>query len=361
MALVALAAVPVWHPAGAEEPIWQQTGASDPAASLCDVECFPSPPRCPLYFQVDGVALRRDVHRATDAATLNGADNLVLSTRDLDKPFQAGPRFLVGHTFDDSLYQVEFSYFWLNDWDDSAGVRNSDDNAYTLPGNLFSPFSNFGRDTPIFGFDYNDDVRIHEFSFMQNMELNLVRLLPMPPGRLTASFILGARHMMIRERFDYFSHTNTVDPGVAGDVSNSINTRTRNELYGAQIGGRFEYYVEQKWWINTEIKGAICNNSAGQATDFTQTINGVPSDPFSFSRGQNGTSFIGDLAVTLICRPTPWLTARVGYQAIWVGGLAIAAKNFEPNVDILEFGPAQIHHRGNVVYHGPHAGLEITW
>jgi hypothetical protein len=340
---------------------WPRSPEADPAVSLCDPDVILSVPRCPFYFRIEGLALRRDVHGETNFATINDPDTLMLSTRDLDMPFKAGPRILIGHTFNDSVYQVEFSYFALTNWDDAAAVRDATLNTYGLPGNLFSPFSDFGRNTPIFGFDYNDEVSIHEFSYMQNAELNLIRLLPMPAERLTAAFIIGARHMMIRERFDYFSHTNTVDPGVAGDESNTINVRTRNELYGAQIGGRFEFYCEQKWWINTELKGAICNNSAGQATDFTQTINGVTSGPFSFSRGQNATSFIGDIAVTAVCRPTPWLTARVGYQAIWVTGVAVAAKNFNPNPGILQFGPAQINHSGQVVYHGPHAGLEFTW
>ena len=360
LALLVTAALPVGRQAVAQVPDWHPPEI-EPAISLCDPDLVVLPPRYPLYFRVEGLALRRDVHGATDIATLNDPDTLALSTRDLDMPFKAGPRFLVGHSFNDSVYQVEFSYFWLADWDDRAAVRDATINAFGLPGNLFSPFSDFSRNPPIFGFDYNDAVEIHEFSFLQNMELNLVRQLPMPPERLTASFIIGARHMMIRERFDYFSHTNTVDPGVAGDGSNTINTRTRNELYGAQIGGRFEFYAEQKWWINTELKGAICNNSAGQATAFTQTINGVPSGPFLGSRSQNVTSFIGDIAVEIICRPTPWLTARIGYQAMWVTGVAVAARNFEPNAGILQFGPAQINHRGQVVYHGPHAGLEFTW
>jgi hypothetical protein len=82
---------------------------------------------------------------------------------------------------------------------------------------------------------------------------------------------------------------------------------------------------------------------------------------YSGSKGENGTSFLGDLALTLVCRPTPNLTTRIGYQAIWLTGAAIAAKNLNSDVDILTNGPAQLNHRGTVVYHGPHAGIEITW
>ncbi len=326
-----------------------------PAASACDDDCFFAPPRCPFYFQADAVMLRRDVHGAMDAATLNSTDNVVLSTRDLDMPFSAGPRFLVGHTFGDSVYQVEFSYFWLNDVDEAAAVRDNTPNSQGTQGNLFSPFTGFGA-TPTVGLDYNNFVSIREFSFMHNMELNLRRQLPMPPGMLSTSFLIGARFMGIRERFSYYSESAAPAPA----TTNLVRVSTRNELYGFQIGQLFEFNVDRQWWINTELKGAICNNAAGQETLYTQTIGGVATS-FTGTRGKDGTSFIGDLAVTLVCRPMPHLTTRIGYQAIWVTGAAIGARNFNPDVNILSNGPAQIDLRGTVVYHGPHAGLELAW
>jgi hypothetical protein len=347
--------------AGAQEPFSQDMEPSaanvrvSPAASACDDDCFFYPPRCPFYFQADAVMFRRDVDGATDAATLNTTDNVVLSTRDLDMPFSAGPRFLVGHTFADSPYQVEFSYFWLNDVDEAAAVRDNSPNSQGSQGNLFSPFTGFGA-TPTVGLDYNNLVSIREYSFMHNMELNLRRQLPMPPGILSTSFLIGARFMGIRERYSYYSES--VEP--APTTTNLARVRARNELYGFQIGQLFEFNVDRQWWINTELKGAICNNSAGQETFYTRTIGGATTS-FTGTRSKDGTSFIGDLAVTLVCRPLPHLTTRVGYQAIWVTGAAIAARNLNTDVNILLNGPAQIDLRGTVVYHGPHAGLELAW
>lgn len=335
-------------PAQDSEPDWTMAQPGNPAASLCANECVIAPPRCPIYMQFEALALRRDVHHATDFATANDPDTLVLSTRDLDMPFKAGPRFLVGHTFDDSPYQVEFSYFWLDkDYNDTVAVQSA-------AGNLLSPFSGFGVNALIDGLDNNNFVQITETSSLQSAELNLVRLLPMPPERLTAAFLLGARFVGIREGLNYQSSTAIPVASTA-----TVLTRTRNELYGAQIGGRFDYYVEQHWWINTEVKGAMCNNAAGQDTTFTSTSLGNGNGPFS--RSQNVTSFIGDLNVSIVCRPTSWLSARMGYQAMWLTGMAIAAENFNPNVPVLQDGPAQIIHNGTVVYHGPHAGLEIVW
>ncbi len=355
-ALVALLTVPAGLTAEAEDESWEGYRA-DPAVSLCEVEPMLAPPRCPWYFRTDAVMLRRDVHGATDAATLDGPDILVLSTRDLDMPFRAGPKFLIGHTLGDSPYQVEASYLWLGDWDDSAAVRNTTDNGLGGQGNLFSPFTDFGN-PPAEGLDYNNFVTIREFSYMDTLEINLRRLLPMPPDRLTTSFIFGFRYMGIREQFDYYSESEVPVPLGA---TNAVSTRTNNEMYGVQIGGLFEFYCEHQWWVNFEIKGALCNNAARQQTLYTIGDLGGPLDDFLGSRTKNSTAFIGDLALTFVCRPTNRLTARVGYQAMWIEGVALAAENFRPDVNLLTLGPAQLTSRGSVVYHGPHAGLELVW
>jgi hypothetical protein len=78
-------------------------------------------------------------------------------------------------------------------------------------------------------------------------------------------------------------------------------------------------------------------------------------------RSDNTTSFVGDLSLMLVYRPTPHLATRIGYQAMWIDGLTLAAQNFAPPADILLNGPPAINVRGNAVYHGPHLGLELSW
>ena len=96
-----------------------------------------------------------EVLGAGAAATegLSPTGTLALSQQSLDDPFQAGARMLVGHTFGDSPYQVEVSYFWLNPLDMTAQAADP-------TGNLFSPFTNFGTPAnPLV--DNNSFVEIH--------------------------------------------------------------------------------------------------------------------------------------------------------------------------------------------------------
>ncbi len=340
-AVLALAAIGAM-PAEGEEHLSLSYGTPIPNCpdQILDV----APPRMPWYVRTDAVVFTRDANRDVDIASLEVPGNVVLSTRDLDFPFQLGPRILVGRTINE-CYQVEGSYFDLAQWDDTVAVRNSD-------ALLFSPFIDFGG-LPSTDFNDNNLISIRVTSHLRNAEINLRQALPMPPGRAAASFLIGMRYMGIGEGFEYLSES--------AAATNFVRVDTGNELFGAQIGALMEFYKEDCWWINFEIKGAICQNSANQHTTFTQALAGAASEDFVGAVSKNGTAFVGDLALTVLYRWGEHLAARFGYQAIWVDRLALAADNFSTDVGTLIAGPAQLRRDATVVYHGPFAGLEIAW
>jgi hypothetical protein len=299
--------------------------------------------------------LMRDAKDATDMAALNSPSNIVLSTRDLDYPFKGGPRLLIGRTLN-PWNQVEFSYFALEHWGDAVAIRDDTANALGTLGNLASPFSNFG-DPAVSGLDYNGFVSIAAKSTLDNGEFNWRHILDMPPGRLSTSLLVGMRYMSIREQFEYDSES--AEPAPLG-AENSLHIGTANKLFGVQLGALFEFYSEGRWWVNFEMKGAICQNDAKLRTDYTNVDQGATTEFFGYRR-EHGTSWVGDIALTVVYRFGPRFNARFGYQAIWVTGLALADENFQRDVEILKYGPAQINHTGTVVYHGPFAGIELAW
>ncbi|HEY4759433.1 MAG TPA: BBP7 family outer membrane beta-barrel protein [Thermoguttaceae bacterium] len=334
---------------------------ADPCGNgLC---CYP-PPRNPWYFQADAMFMKRDAGKSLPVATISNSippngelwDIVAFSTGDLDSPFRAGAKALVGRTIGDTRWQIDFTYFWLDSWNDSSVITDSTSNP-TPPGgqgNLFSPFSNFGEPTAIDGFDYNNLMSIREVSQLQNGELNLRYLLPMPHDCLTAKFLLGVRYMSINEQFDYNSQSQ------ATGSASYISTLTRNSLVGPQLGGDFYFFAYQQCWINFEFKGAICANQTLQDTNGTRAI-GVNETPLGSSDTSNPTSFVGDLNLMLVWQLRPRLITRIGYQAIWVTNVAMARRNYDPPASILLNDTPFIDTNGNVVYHGPHIGLEFTW
>jgi hypothetical protein len=75
------------------------------------------------------------------------------------------------------------------------------------------------------------------------------------------------------------------------------------------------------------------------------------------SREEDTTSFIGETSLVFNYQFRPNWTFRLGYQAIWVTGLALAEQNFESHLATVIDGPARLHHAGDTVYHGFNIGL----
>lgn len=317
---------------------------------------FPAPPRCPWYFRAEGMILKRDVLETTNVATTGafipgGTEHVALGRGDLSEPFEGGVRFLVGHTFGDLPYQIEFSYFTLTQWNTSAGVVDSGSILNGTPGTLFTAFTNFGN-PPNNLVDFANSIHIHETSYLDNAEINVKRAIEMPEG-VALSFIVGARHIGNTETLDYSS---THIPGTT-PLAHTY-THTANDLWGPQIGGLVEVGAAPNAWVSFEIKGAICNNSASR--DLEATV-GAATTPHN--SGENGTAYVADFNLSVFWRPTAMITTRFGYQAIWINGLALALENSQPALGALTSPaiPIAINRDGTVLYHGPYAGLEVSW
>ena len=316
----------------------------EPCSSIFREGCE-SLPTCPWYVSTDAIAMQRLFSGLGPAATLGASSSgtVALSQQSLDDPFRAGVRMLVGHSFGNSPYQIEASYFWLSASDTSAQAADA-------AGNLFSPFTNFGA-PPDPRVDNNTLVDIHLVSQLENGEVNLKCKLPMPDGDPTIALLFGVRHIAIREQFDYSSA-----PLASSPVS--VHARTNNSLWGPQIGGLVDY-GRQDVWLRFEGKAAICNNDADR--DLEASVSGATAAHPRIMR--SGTATVGDISASVLWNPTPALTAKIGYQALWVDQVALASRNYASDVSSLINPAAEppINQRGTLIYHGPFAGLQLSW
>ena len=55
------------------------------------------------------------------------------------------------------------------------------------------------------------------------------------------------------------------------------------------------------------------------------------------------------------------LSMRLGYNAYWLTGLALASENLPQDFNLLTRGPTQIQHNGDSVYHGPNLGFIFAY
>ena len=352
-------------------PPCQGSDSCDPLRSCCpdQTEFFILPPRPCLYVVSEAGALRRNPTHNFDFASLGilptgtvGPTDVVLSTRDFNYDFTAAGRLVVGHSFDECL-QIEGAYFGVSGAADTAAVRDNTSNGFTPNGigNLFSPFGGFGS-VPVPGLDYNNFAQIRYTSSLQGAELNIRRKLPMPAGKLTTSILFGVRYTGLPEDFQYDTNSDVTKAGtvVTNGALNSIHVATTNEMIGPQIGALFEFYVDNRWWVNVDMKAAVMNNRAHQSTTYTNVDNGTTT-VYSGTTQEDHTAFAEELSVTAVYRWTSHFTTQIGYKALWMQNLALAPDNLNTNIDILTMGPAQLNHGSATVYHGPFAGVVLGW
>lgn len=276
------------------------------------------------------------------AARPTRLSSVVLSTEDLDPEFAAGGEFTVGRRIFD-CYRLEGTYLGKHDWDDARVVVNTDVTA-TGTGSLSTFLSGFGIPiTP--GLDGNDRVVIARSTTFQSAELNLRYWADMPPGPFDVSYLVGARYLQLNEQFGFLGESD------GGADFNSLQVDTQNDMFGVQIGIDGAWLVSTRWWIDVDLKGGIYNNSASQDTLFLSTT--APSQSISDSR--DATAFVGDISLVANWQMTPAWTFRIGYQALFISGVALA---HEQNVSPLFTNtPGALNDAGEICVHGPIIGL----
>ncbi len=323
-------------------------------------ECFQKflyvSPLQTTYATVDFVAFRRDWATSETFATLNTPTDAVLTTGDLRTDYQPGMRVLIGRRLS-AWTAVEASYLGLFQSNVSGLVQNSTVNALGTAGNMFSPFSNFGDPAQV-GFDYNSFASIRILSTFNNAELNLRQRFGTPPSCLQASALFGLRYIDVREQFEY--RTDSAEPTPDG-TTNYGYVKTRNGMFGGQAGMTVEFRVEERWWLNFEAKFLMLYNGASQHTQFSTGPLAGGGTNFTGSQIGDRVTLGADLAITGIWRFAPRLIGRLGYQGIFLDGLALASDNFLKNVPLMTSAPNLLDYQGHLAFHGPFIGLTATW
>ncbi len=236
-------------------------------------------------------------------------------------------------------------------------MRNDTDNAFGVPGNMFSPFSNFG-DPAVVGLDYNQLASIRSVSDFNSAELNLRQRLPVPASCVQATALFGLRYVNIGEQFQY--RTQSLVPVGVG-ATNAVDVSTGNSMFGVQAGGKVSMQFERRVWIDFEVKFLLLHNSASQQTDYTYGPIGGPDSTITGAHSQGLVTLGTDLAITGMWQFTPWLVGQLGYQGIFLDGLALASNNFTQNAPLMTIAPTELSYNGHLAFHGPFAGLTATW
>jgi hypothetical protein len=320
--------------------VFPDYGAADCA---CDV---PGSVACPgdwvahrpssWYASADFAPLTIDHLDGYDLASFGPAGPVALRTDDLRPEFDAGGKFTIGRRIFD-CYRVEGTYLGTYDWQDEVLVTD----------NVNVDLSTF---LTAFDAESAQSVFLAMESSMHSGEINLRYWADMPPGPFDVSYLVGARYMRINEQYNFVADI------PVPDTINDALVNTENELWGVQIGIQFSMLKSTRWWLDFDMKGGVYNNNAAVTTSFIQTVPGDAVETGDSVR-RDRTAWMGDFALVGNWQMTPSLTFRIGYQAIFINGLALGNDNLVNNADLYGTNEARLDDSGELAYHGPTIGI----
>lgn len=206
---------------------------------------------------------------------------------------------------------------------------------------------------------------------INNLEFNLLRNGGTFSGRKNRTgfyeLLGGFRWFQFDESLQY---TASIDNGQFPLVPSDFfyNLRTQNTLLGFQLGARNEYCLGSKLRFFSGVKGGIFNNNIRtnqNITDLDGEIAQVNSGaaagrPFSYDNEKNDLAFLGELDLGFLYHFSSRTRLRVGYRALGVSGVALAADQLpfqynDPN-ELL-----QANSNGSLILGGGYYGLEFCF
>ncbi len=366
--------------------LWEGAPA-ELGCSICgDGNCAPAE----WYTEQDVRILNRSrAGRAVISTDYNESDAAyeILNTHSVTPDISAAYGLTIGHHFArdtrNNDHFVEFSFWGLNDWSDSAtvyGHRMTDTTTSpdTTHGSLNSMYYYVPGGSSLLGFNNADMQRIEYTSATNNFEVNgrftsrnrADRLVLDPSGRwrkecrpgMHMTYLYGVRYLQINEGFRFHSESE-IDTLDDDDVVTSekhytgdYDISTHNNLIGLQVGAEMMFHkCRWAWGVRSKIGPYV--NFSDQVSDITS---GRALDPGYIRRiagSKHTASLIGEVGFETTYKFRPNLVGRAGYDFMWVTGVATAPGQ-------LQFQPEPVNtvNSGSLAFfQGVTLGLEWLW
>jgi hypothetical protein len=274
---------------------------------------------------------------------LAGADTQTLLRADDANSNSVGPRITLGWIDLDNR-GWELSYLGVGG---GRGSRSVDgDGNLAMVGTLALNSSDFFNSDRI-----AIDAETRLYSFEINRTWNDERW----------SLLAGFRYVRVEDSFRLLSFES--DTGIGSDFTSfgDYSVETDNDLFGLQSGIRHKRRsrLSERLFFGLGGKAGIYGNSASQSQsiiDFGGTDQPFPlRPPFRDHRGQ--VAFVGETNLTADLALTSNLELRVGYNLIWMDGLALAPGQLE-----LDDAPiTATSTTGGGLFHGASVGFIFKW
>lgn len=305
---------------------------------------LPSAPSWQRYSFVEALIMGRDNQAFTRPLVVNATatpEEAVLTTQDMQFPYGGGVRSFFGQIGPDCK-GWEVGYFGLYGLAAEATAPTSLD-TYSFP-NFFGQPVSLADTATITG---NTTVN----SFEANMFHHFERPKPTHGGWLEVDWLAGFRYVGVEDSASIFMLC------CNGEDFYRYALGARNNMFGGQIGGRARLSYD-RWAFEGWGKAGILGNAQKQ---YQEPVISSISGPIRGATSSTGTAaaMVADINLSVIYRISQVWGLRMGFNTIWLGGLALAADQFDftettGSGTILQGG-------GGMFLSGVNAGLEARW
>jgi hypothetical protein len=217
---------------------------------------------------------------------------------------------------------------------------------------------------------YFDNAREHRVSRdgeVHNVELNLIDFVTPTYGRdVQFKWLAGARFFKFDEFLQFASVSSGNEFGSDGGLNEAyLDLDVENNLIGAQIGGRADWRVSQRWRLVAGTKVGVFANDINFDTrlyrgDGALATFSTTGNTFDLHAHKTDVSLLAQLDLGLAWDFSRHWSANVGYRAVGISGLALTDDQI-PAFLAAQNDWTDIDSNGSMILHGGFAGLQFQY
>lgn len=341
--------------AGAQTPDFRGGWAEGAAGRLDDSSLLDGvfdgrhPSGFERYVIGDFLVMQRD-NQATNAPLVEdfNTGDVLLTVGDLQPASALGLRiFYGGRAFDD--WGREVGYTGVFNMFGGESLVGSESNLLSLAGDL--------RNEIPLPYAEAENVNASYASNLNSVEYNVFRTFSpneRPQGRWL-DLLGGLRWVNVSEAADLDFTCCIDEPN--GPFRSSYDVSTTNNLLGGQLGGRWGRYGP-RWGFEGWGKAGIFANIQGQQQAPIVDPTGGPGRPAQAASGVS-TAMVADINLSVVYRLTSVWGLRVGYNLMWIEGLALAPNQWD--FSTADGAGSGLDSAGGIFLNGANLGLEARW
>ena len=133
--------------------------------------------------------------------------------------------------------------------------------------------------------------------------------------------------------------------------------KTTNNLYGVQIGVAGELWTLDRLSLDGALKAGVYDNAAEQSA-----LVSMQKRLFPTHAATNTAAFVGEAELQAKYRLTDSLAFKIGYQALWMDGVALAPRQIQQTYTTQASASALgVDHSSNALFQGVTLGVECSF